>query len=213
MGKIQYIFFDAANTLIHKPLLWRKISNILKKHGNEIPEKLLKHNHKLISENFHFPDRTSSDFYRNFNSELLYSVGIIPTSDLLEEIFLSCSYLPWEKFDDTSVLYSLSLPIGVISNFNKTLDQTLKNLFDLNFQNIIISENYGVGKPNPEFYDFALREIGIDSSKVLYVGDSLKLDIEPALELGMNAILIDRNDDYPFYKNRILNMNQLIQYL
>jgi FMN phosphatase YigB (HAD superfamily) len=41
------------------------------------------------------------------------------------------------------------------------------------------------------------------------VGDSIKLDIEPALNLGLNAFLIDRENYHPALKNRITSLNDL----
>ena len=70
-----------------------------------------------MSEVIHFPDRTDQDFYKKFNSDLLYLLGIVPTTSLLDAVFKNCTYLPWEKFEDTSVLRELSVPLGIISNF------------------------------------------------------------------------------------------------
>jgi len=33
MSKIKFIYFDAANTLIHKPDLWLKFDEVLKKYN------------------------------------------------------------------------------------------------------------------------------------------------------------------------------------
>jgi HAD superfamily hydrolase (TIGR01509 family) len=213
MTRINHLLFDAANTLIHKPTLWDKWIVTLKKYGYEIPLDKLKHDHKQISEVIRFPDQTSKDFYAHFNSELLYSLGIIPEQNLLTEIFQACTYLPWEKFDDTIVLNSLNRPLSIISNFNKNLTGTIENLFGDLFQKIIISENYGVAKPDIRFYELALKELEIEPDSILYIGDSLKLDMEPAAKIGMNTLLIDRNNMYPFYSKRITNLSDLLQHL
>lgn len=213
MNKIKYILFDAANTLIHKPLLWERFQLVLRKFEYPVSDISLRQQHKLVSESIKFPDQTSKEFYRNFNSELLVSLGIAPSEKLLDEIFSSCTYLPWEKFDDTKILNSLNLPLGVLSNFNKTLNNTLEKEFGSMFKHVFISENYGVAKPNIKFYEIALKEIGIDPTKVLYIGDSIQLDIEPAEKASINSLLIDRDNVYPNYKNRISSLNELTLYL
>src|SRR5258708_5483170 len=112
---IKAIFFDVSNTLLHKAELFPRIETVLKNNGLSIDEDELRVKHKLLSEIVLFPDKTSVDFYNHFNSELLYSVGVIPTTKLISEIFNVCTYLPWTAFDDTVALASINLPLGIIS--------------------------------------------------------------------------------------------------
>ena len=213
MSEIRYVLFDAANTLIHKPLLWERFQLALKKFNYNITDISLRQQHKLVSERIKFPDQTSKEFYRHFNAELLISLGISPDKELLDEIFALCTYLPWEKFDDTKILGSLNLPLGVLSNFNNTLNNTLDKEFGSIFKHVLISENYGVAKPNIKFYEIAVKEIGIDPKNILYIGDSIQLDIEPAEKISIKSVLIDRDNVYPNYKNRISSLDELKEYL
>jgi FMN phosphatase YigB (HAD superfamily) len=206
---VSYILFDAANTLIHKPLLWEKILTVLNNQNIEIPLHKLQYNHKLLSEVIDFPDNTSKDFYTFFNTELLISLGIIPTDELIEELFLNCSYLPWEKFDDTDFLKGITIPVGVLSNFNNKLPVLLHSLFDVKFSDIIVSENLKQRKPSMEFYENAIEMTGCKRENILYVGDSLKLDIIPAKKSGINALLIDRIGFYPKSQFTISSLNEL----
>lgn len=208
-GEIQYILFDAANTLIHKPLLWERFQGVLKRSGYLIPDEVLKKNHKLLSEAIHFPDRTSGDFYRKFNAEVLYSVGIIPTMKILDEIFEACTYLDWIKFEDTEVLSGFHVPVGILSNFNSSLEKKVSDLFGPVFSHVITSEVQGVGKPDERFYQHALDRIGLAANHILYVGDSIKLDMEPAQNLGFRTFLIDRDNIFPFFSRRIESLKQI----
>lgn len=211
---IQYVLFDAANTLIHKPKLWERMLTVLEANGHQIPSPLLRRNHKLLSECFFFPDRTSHEFYRHFNAELLYSLGIIPTNALLDSIFNACTYLPWEKFDDTAVLHNLKMPLGIVSNFNHTLSELLRTLFGSNvFRDITVSETVGAAKPQFSFYEAALAATATSASEILYVGDSIKLDMEPALALGMQTVLIDREQVFLHFPHRIDSLSQLPDFL
>jgi len=213
MSDIKYILFDAANTLIHKPALWKNLQSSLKKFNHNVPDEQLKRNHKLLSECIRFPDKTSKLFYQEFNAELLYSIGIVPTQELLDDIFKVCTYLAWEKFSDTKIIDSLKLPVGILSNFSSSLKETTNKEFGDIFKHIFISENYGIGKPDVKFYEIAINEIEFAPNEILYVGDSIKLDMQPALEVGLNPLLIDREDVYPFYRNRISSLDALTLYL
>lgn len=210
---ISYILFDASGTLIHKPLLWERILEVLQKNGCKTDLEDLQKKHKLLSESIHFPDRTSKDFYADFNAELLYALGIIPTETLLEQIFNACTYLPWESFEDAAVLKQLNYPLGILSNFNSTLKEKMDVFFGDIFQDVLISEVLGVAKPNIEFYKKAVERIGVPPEQILYIGDSLKLDIKPALEIGMQPLLIDRHHLFGSFENRLDSLNQLIEVL
>ncbi len=205
MSTIKYILFDAANTLIHKPDLWTNYIKVLKDFGYSLSEKELKQRHKLLSECIKFPDLTSQDFYNMFNKELINAFGIIETPELLDSIFNACKYLPWETFEDVKYIsHFSSCKYGVLSNFNSGLREILKEKMDhINFEHIIISEEEKVAKPNIEFYKIALRKIGLKASEILFIGDSLKLDIKPALEVGFKVHLIDRDCIYVRSKYRI----------
>ena len=128
------LLFDAANTLIFKPNVYQKIIKVLNSFNYNVKiEKLLFH-HKLISECSNFPDKTSRGFYNTFNSELLFSLGIIPDNRILEKLFLECSYQPWDKYEDTKILSELNYPKFILSNFNNSLDKIINtNDFKLIF--------------------------------------------------------------------------------
>lgn len=209
MSKTKYILFDAANTLIHKPILWTKYLRTLNDFGHEIEEQKLKYHHKILSEVIKFPDRTSKSFYATFNAEVLYSLGIIPSDDLLDGLFENCKYLPWEVFSDGHHLADLEVEIGILSNFNTSLEKMLIEKFGDIFSHFFISERLGVAKPNIAFFQHALDTLGLKGEEIIYIGDSIKLDIEPAKSLNIRAYLIDREDIYKGYKNRMTSFSQL----
>lgn len=208
------VFFDVANTLLEKPNLYLNIHNILKKEGYNIPFEFLQTQHRLISETLTFPDKTSADFYQFFNSKFLLLLGIIPTNALLLNIYQVCSYLPWKIFPDTKILSQLFLPIGVISNWDKTLPEKLNSFFDIRFSWVLCSEEMNKRKPAIDFYENILKVTGYNAEEILYVGDSIELDIQPALNLGMKTVLIDRLDLYKYTSlNRIKDLGDIKNYL
>lgn len=208
------IFFDVANTLLHKPSLFSNIHDVLRDHGIEMDTGRLQDRHKILSECTKFPDKTHRKFYDKFNSELLRALGILPTRSLLDGIFERCSYLPWRAFDDTAVLSEIRLPVGIISNWDSTLSEKLKTLLPYEFKWIIGSKVEGKRKPDPGFFRKIVAYTGYSPSDIIIVGDSVKLDIEPANKIGMQAILIDRTG---FYESgnvpRITSLTEILDYL
>lgn len=193
---IKAIFLDAANTLVHKPELYPSMLRVLRAHGIDVSLEHLARHHRFMSEATVFPDRTSRDFYVEFNSELLRSLGVFPTPQLLDELFNTCSYLRWEAFADVAHLTSLKLPLGVLSNWNTKLPETLSLIPGLRFTWVLGSEQLGLRKPDPAFYGCILEASGLKSQEIIYVGDSMRLDVEPALKIGFMAALIDRDNFY-----------------
>ncbi|MFD1601629.1 HAD family hydrolase [Flavobacterium artemisiae] len=206
---MKYLLLDVAGTLLHKPDLFLTINNTLQNFGHTIALDKLRYNHKMLSETIKFPDRTDVDFYSYFNSEFLYSLGIIPNAELLNAVFQSCSYLPWEKFEDTNVLKEIEIPIGIISNFNSSLKKKMNDYFGSIFSDFFVSEELGISKPSLEFYQKAIEKIKIEPKDILYVGDSFKLDLEPAVRLGINTLIVDRDNFYPNNPNTILSLLEL----
>ncbi|CAM3386324.1 Haloacid dehalogenase [Flavobacterium longum] len=206
---MKYLLLDVAGTLLHKPTVYGKMLGVLENHGHTVALQHLKYNHKMLSEAIRFPDRTDAEFYKMFNGELLYSLGIVPTHALIDDIFSACTYLPWEKFDDTSALHDVRIPIGILSNFNSTLKEKLKGYFGDIFSDVFVSEELGVAKPNIAFYQRALEKIGIAPQDILYVGDSFKLDLEPATKVGMKAFVVDRDGYFPNNPNVIASLTQI----
>ncbi len=208
------LFLDVANTLLHKPKLWDAFSLSLEEHGIEVELEEVKVKHKICSEIIKFPDKTSKEFYEYFNSELLLSLGIKPKKELLDSIFNKCSYLPWEPFNDVECLKECKKEISIISNWDKSLEKKLKEQFDLNFKYIIGSGSLGFCKPDIRIFEYAKKVSGCAYSQMFFVGDSIKLDILPAEELGIKAILIDRDNVYPNYTGeRIISFSELEKYV
>jgi putative hydrolase of the HAD superfamily len=203
------LLFDAANTLIHKPLLFIKAKEVLETYGIKSTIEGLREKHKIVSELILFPDRTNKEFYYEFNKSWLYSLGILPEKDLLNKLFEVCSYLPWEKFEDTNVLIELNIKKAILSNFNSSLEDIVSNHFPGIFSQLVVSELENIRKPDIKFYKRAIEILEVKPEDIIYIGDSMKLDIEPALTVGMRAYLIDRNNDYQFSSYTINSLTQL----
>ena len=60
------------------------------------------------------------------------------------------------------------------------------------FDTIILSEDAGVNKPSPLYFDYALRISGAARETTLMIGDNLQTDILGALNAGIDALLLNR---------------------
>ena len=60
------------------------------------------------------------------------------------------------------------------------------------FDTIILSEDAGVNKPSPQFFDYAFRQSGAHRETTLMIGDNLQTDILGALNAGIDAMLFNR---------------------
>tara|TARA_R110000744_G_scaffold131138_4_gene239166 strand:- start:3264 stop:3902 length:639 start_codon:yes stop_codon:yes gene_type:complete len=210
---IKYIYFDVSGTLLHKPILFQKIHGVLQQHNYNVSVKEIKQKHKLLSEVIKFPDRTDEFFYKNFNSELLYLLGIVPSEKICNDLFESCTYLPWEKYKDTIFLKDLKLPLGIISNFNTTLKNKLDDFFGPIFKDVYVSEEVGVSKPDVNFYKKAIESCSAKPEEILYIGDSIKLDLEPAASIGIRTLIVDRDEFYMNSENTIRSLHEISDYL
>jgi len=59
------------------------------------------------------------------------------------------------------------------------------------FHEVVVSDDVGVSKPDPEIYRLALTRLGVDASAAVYVGD-MDLDARGSLDAGMHPVLIRR---------------------
>ena len=65
------------------------------------------------------------------------------------------------------------------------------------FDTIILSEDAGVNKPAPQFFDYALQRSGAQRASTLMIGDNLQTDIMGAMAAGIDALFFNR---YPEHK-------------
>lgn len=80
----------------------------------------------------------------------------------------------------------------IISNEHKELVEVLRlyHLLDL-FEAVILAEEVGVAKPNPEIFKLAAEDLDVEISQVLHIGDLYSHDVVAAQKAGAKAVLYD----------------------
>jgi len=80
--------------------------------------------------------------------------------------------------------------MAIISDIdNNIIFPILEKLNILNlFKHITTSEEVGVGKPNPKIFEVALNKAGLKPENSVYIGNSLRHDVEGARKIGMDYI-------------------------
>jgi len=81
--------------------------------------------------------------------------------------------------------------IGIAGNQTKRAGDLLRSL-DLPSDMIATSDDWGVSKPDPEFFRCLVEATPYDVSEILYVGDRLDNDIDPGASVGLKSALIRR---------------------
>ena len=60
------------------------------------------------------------------------------------------------------------------------------------FDTIVLSEDAGVNKPSPAYFDYAFKQTGAKPETTLMIGDNMLTDIQGAMAVGIDALLFNR---------------------
>jgi putative hydrolase of the HAD superfamily len=111
-------------------------------------------------------------------------------------------------------LHERGVPLGVVSNASGQIAATLSRAGicqtgdgpGVAVRCVVDSHVVGVAKPDPAiFLHVADAFAGIDSSRIVYVGDSVTIDVAGATAAGLQPVLLDPYDDHvdaPFARIR-----------
>ncbi len=103
-------------------------------------------------------------------------------------------------------LAQADVPMGVVSNAAGQVEAELRRSAicqtgdgpGVEVKVVVDSDVVGVAKPDPRIFDFALPHFDrFDRSRILYVGDSVTMDIRSSTAAGLHPVLIDPFDDHP----------------
>jgi REG-2-like HAD superfamily hydrolase len=148
-------------------------------------------------------EETSFQRTVEIDAAAIAELGLPPMPDAfyrrLAELFMVTS--SWHIFPDAypalEALQERHLKVGAVSNWVWNLPELLHAL-DLvsHFDFIAASARIGFEKPDPRIFQWALQEADVDPAAVIHVGDHVDADVEGALGVGIDPVLIDRNARY-----------------
>ncbi len=78
---------------------------------------------------------------------------------------------------------------------------------------MLTSLAHGKTKPHAAIFRRMLELLGAEPAEAVMVGDTFEDDVEGALAIGMQAILVDREDRYPEEPGRLDGLRALPQAL
>jgi len=222
--KYEVIIFDADETLFD-----------FKKSEREAIK------NSMIEFNIDYDEKYHLEIYSKINSEIWkeFEKGLITQNKLKVERFKRLSIKLNIKFDEitfaksymkhlsnASFLYDDSLSlikdlskdyklIIITNGLTDVQDRRIrKSIIATYFDDIVISEEVNIAKPDPKIFSLALNNINYtDKDKVLIVGDSLTSDIKGGINFGIDTCwynptkIINNTKIHPTYE--IFNLTDL----
>jgi putative hydrolase of the HAD superfamily len=161
----------------------------------EIRNKLYSESCEALDEP-HFNVRVSQTLKKlGYNIEVNNPIVAGATASFAEE------FMRYIRLDEeaTNVLKKLhgKYKLGLISNLAipeccwKLLEKfSLRKYFDI----VLISGEINRRKPSREIFEKALKALGVEACKAVFVGDTLDLDVAGPKRIGMKSILIKRRE-------------------
>jgi putative hydrolase of the HAD superfamily len=118
----------------------------------------------------------------------------------------------FELYDDVpdvlAMLRAAGLGIGLVSNSARDVREFARH-HGLDVDAGVSSFHHGRTKPHASIFRAVLDLLGVEPADAVMVGDTIADDIEGALALGMQAILVDRDGSRPEFEPRIGTLNEL----
>jgi len=207
---IRAVLFDAGETLLSPhPSFPELLSQTLRSEGyDHVTPDLIRDQVKVVAHLFEEATRqgrlwsTSAEqswaFWSELYRALLEAMEIPFTEELARKLYSTFTDVAnYRLFDDVipvlEKLQGAGLELGLISNFEEWLEELLEHLDVTRFFEVrVISGVEGMEKPDPAIFRLALDRMGIEPADAAYVGDNVTYDVEPAVALGMTAVLLDR---------------------
>lgn len=111
-------------------------------------------------------------------------------------------------------LHERGFRMAVVSNWEPSLPITLERLgLSRYFETVVVSSVEGIWKPDSRLFGVALERMNVRPAEALSVGDHVERDIEAAYDAGMQGILVDRFDDYPQFRPRVGDLDELTTWI
>ena len=162
----------------------------------------------MAEENSIRPLRTKSKssseiFFTRYEQLVLKGAGVEVTESQSWDIWLRIQSMTYDlaRYDDVlpalDLLKAQGLALGMISNINRDAAELSESLGLTPYLDFTVtSSEIGFEKPHPAIFRAALDRCGTSPQETVHVGDQITSDIEGALNVGINPVLLDRDDNH-----------------
>lgn len=121
----------------------------------------------------------------------------------------------WTLFEETTeVLENLrkDYSLAILSNGDSTQQRKKLAVTGLEkyFDNVFISGEVGINKPNKEIFEYACNKMNIDPKNGIMVGDNFNADIKGSSAVGMKSIWINIKNEEREYENKVSRLYEVI---
>ncbi len=199
-----FIWFDLGYTLLYNTRE-DHYREVLSENGRAVTREELEHAFHVVDKLFmreypHVFGRDADSYMPWFlgvlNHELGVRMDLCAAWHRLRDL-RHASPRHWVPFpcarDALADLKSRGLRLGVITNWDLSARPLLERegLAPF-FEQIVVSSEEGVEKPDPRIFEAALARAGVRAADCIYVGDNYYDDAVGALGVGMAALIVNR---------------------
>ena len=186
---IEIVFFDVGGVLYDDTVYARSWNRALREAGAEFTDEEFEEEYTAARAS------QSGSFRRRLMARFLPD-GDLRTLEAIAE--RSWRYPPSARYDDAiPCLERLQgrFRLGVIANQPGEVRAAMtRDGLSTFFEVWGISDELGVGKPDPTVFELAAKAAGVDAAAAVMVGDRLDYDVRPAKSVGMRAIWMLRGE-------------------
>lgn len=126
----------------------------------------------------------------------------------LEEVWREPDLWSWRQDGAVDALVRLGhqhRPLGIVSNSDGTIERRLSELAicqlgtgrHVEVRCIVDSAVIGYEKPHPSAFEPAIAAVGVAPERILFVGDTVRNDVDGARAVGLRPVLLDPYDLHP----------------
>jgi putative hydrolase of the HAD superfamily len=211
---IKYVAFDLDDTLFNGTLLVEKARKasiqMMVKYGLPVDENYAL---QLLNEIVHEFGSNSESHLDNLMMRLQHDPKIKLIPKYNPNKFVAAGIMGYHRekvkhfkpFRDViktlEKLRSQGIHTAIITDGTpkKQYEKILRLKIEEYFDEILISDEVGIRKPNSNLFSLFLDKVSCKPNEVIYVGDRLDKDIEPSMKVGIISVLIHRGTKHDSY--------------
>jgi HAD superfamily hydrolase (TIGR01509 family) len=206
---IKYIYFDAGNVLFYQVIT--EGENIAKELGfppeqyKEVIDELIKQQGEQLTNHFYQLSTLEEqiEYLNGLHRRMCKYLDIEYDEGLIEKLTkyrTKGDYKLHEGIKENLETLSKTYKLGVLSNAvpsRRHHELKIENI-DKYFDQIIISSEEGVRKPNRRIYEIAIERSGVNKNEILFIDDKVEF-LDGAVDAGIvNVVLFKtKSDKYP----------------